>query len=163
MSHKRDAAPEEVFLSHSSSDAKFTARLAQVLVAHRLKIFVSKQHIRGAQEWHDEIGAALKRCDWFVVVLSPHSVRSTWVKHELIYALQENRYKEHILPILYRTCDPDQLSWTLSAFQWIDFRKDFDEGCRELLSVWELIYRREATKSRRRRKPGAPDRSGKRL
>ena len=92
MSRKRDAAPDEVFLSHSSENANFTARLARVLSAHGVNSFLSKQHIRGAQEWHDEIGAALKRCDWFLVVLSPQSVRSRWVKHELIYALQDNRY-----------------------------------------------------------------------
>lgn len=41
---------------------------------------MSKEHIGGAQEWHDEIGAALDRCDWFPVVLSPQSVASRWVK-----------------------------------------------------------------------------------
>jgi hypothetical protein len=44
---------------------------------------VRKANIRGAQQWHDEIGTALKRCDWFLLVLSPQSVRSMWVKHEL--------------------------------------------------------------------------------
>jgi hypothetical protein len=149
MSRKPDAAPDEVFLSHSNKGARFTLRLATVLAAHGVKSFFSKQHIRGAQEWHDEIGAALKRCDWFVIVLSPYSVRSVWVKHELIYALQENRYGGRILPILYRTCNPDRLSWTLSAFQRIDFRKDFDEGCRAVLSTWRLDYRGKTTTSGR--------------
>jgi TIR domain-containing protein len=117
MSRKPDVAPEEVFLSHSSADLKFTARLAKALAGHGVKTFVSRQHILGAQEWHDEIGAALKRCDWFLVILSPSAVRSTWVKHELIYALQDSRYKERILPILYKKCDPHALSWTLAGFR----------------------------------------------
>ena len=74
----------EVFLSHASQDTAFTRGLAKVLAAHRVQTFWSKAHIRGAQQWHDEIGAALKRCRWFVVVLSPDSVRSRWVKHELV-------------------------------------------------------------------------------
>ena len=140
MPPKPNAAPKEVFLSHSSKDLRFLGRLAKVLSAHGVASFLSKKHIRGAQEWHDEIGEALKRCDWFLIVLSPASTRSRWVKHELIYALQASRYPKRIIPVLYKTCDPDELSWTLSAFQRIDFRKDFHGGCRELLHVWGLDY-----------------------
>jgi len=84
--------------------------------------------------------AALKRCDWFLVVLSPQSVASKWVKHELIYALQANRYKGRIVPILYKACDADKLSWTLFQFQRIDFRKDFHQGYWDLLSIWNMTY-----------------------
>jgi TIR domain-containing protein len=140
MSRQRNVAPDEVLLSHSSKDVRFTRRLRNVLAKHGVGSFLSKEHIRGAQEWHDEIGEALKRCDWFLIVLSPHSARSKWVKHELIYALQANRYRGRIIPILYKTCDPDKLSWTLSAFQWIDFRKDFPGGCKQLLHIWKLEY-----------------------
>src|SRR5947209_16075448 len=132
MPPKRKTAPSEVFISHSSKNAVFIDRLKDVLTKHGVKSFVSKAHIRGAQEWHDEIGTALKRCDWFLLVLSPQSVRSPWVKHELIYALQENRYRGHIIPVLYKNCYKDALSWTLSAIEWIDFRRDFDAGCEKL-------------------------------
>jgi hypothetical protein len=146
MSRRRSARPKEVFLSHSSKDARFTERFANVLVSHGINVFLSKRHIGGAQQWHDQIGAALKRCDWFVVILSPYSVSSKWVKHELIYALQANRYKERILPLLYKTCDADKLSWTLSAFQRIDFRHDFEAGCRYVLGMWQLEYHPNASK-----------------
>jgi hypothetical protein len=142
MPRKRIAAPSEVFVSHSSKNATFIHRLKEVLTNHGVKSFVSKTNIRGAQQWHDEIGTALKRCDWFLLVLSPQSVRSTWVKHELLYALQANRYKGRIIPVLYKACDKDALSWTLSAIEWVDFRNDFDEACRRLLNIWNLEYRR---------------------
>jgi hypothetical protein len=88
MPRKQKAAPSEVFVSHSSKNAIFIERLRDVLARHGVNSFVSKTNIRGAQQWHDEIGTALRRCDWFLLVLSPEPVRSTWVKHELIYALQ---------------------------------------------------------------------------
>ncbi len=141
MPRKRNAAkPTEAFLSHSSKNLAFASRLAKVLSTHRVRMFFSKKNIKGAQEWHDEIGAALKRCDWFLVVLSPQSVSSKWVKHELIYARQANRYKGRIVPILYQVCDTDKLSWTLSGFQSIDFRKDFQQGCRDLFAIWKMKY-----------------------
>jgi len=75
MPRKRKAAPTEVFISHSSGDAVFIQRLKEVLNKHGVKSFVSKINIRGAQQWHDEIGTALQRCDWFLLVLSPQAVQ----------------------------------------------------------------------------------------
>jgi hypothetical protein len=141
MPRKRSPAPPEVFLSHSSTNVAIVSRLAKVLGDYGVNVFLRKANIHGAQQWHDQIGTALRRCDWFLVVLSPQSVRSRWVKHELIYALQENRYRERIIPVLYKTCDADNLSWTLAAIEWVDFRKDFDKACEQLLRIWQIKYR----------------------
>jgi hypothetical protein len=54
--------PAEVFLSHASKDQAFANRLAAVLTRHGLRIFYSRKSIRGAEQWHDEIGRALERC-----------------------------------------------------------------------------------------------------
>jgi hypothetical protein len=97
---------------------------------------VQRAAIVGARQWHDEIGAALERCDWFALVLSPSSVRSEWVKHELLYALGEARYRRRIVPILYRPCQITRLSWTLHSFQHVDFTKGFELGYAALLRVW---------------------------
>ena len=92
----------EVFLSHSSADRAFTARLAEVLRDHGVQVWYSDTNIRRAQQWHDEIGAALRRCDWFVVVLTPDAVASRWVKRELLFSLQQDRFDGRIAPILYQ-------------------------------------------------------------
>jgi TIR domain len=138
---RKHPARVEIFVSHSSSNAAFVKRLVRVLNAHRLRTFFSRKNIRGAQQWHDEIGTALARCTWFIVVLTPQSVASEWVKHEFVYALQDRRYRGHIVPLVYKTCDFKNLSWTLSNIEYVDFRKDFDQGCRDLLAIWKRKYR----------------------
>lgn len=75
--------PREVFLSHAAQDRKFATRLSKLLKHHRVAVWYSRKNLRGAQQWHDEIGKALERCDWFLLVLSPDSVKSMWVKREL--------------------------------------------------------------------------------
>lgn len=132
--------PNEVFLSHSSLDQPFVASLVELLRRHGVCVWYSRTNILGAQQWIDEIGHALGRCDWFVVVLSPNSVGSMWVKRELSYALNNNRYEDKIIPLLYQPCDYEQLNWTISLFQRVNFTQDFDEGCRHLLRVWGLAY-----------------------
>ena len=132
--------PREIFLSHSSADRAFTTRVADVLRRHGVPVWFSDANILGAQQWHDEIGAALGRCDWLVLVLSPSSVASRWVKRELLFSLQQDRFDGHIVPVLYRPCDHAELSWTLASLQMVDFQNDFDEGCADLLRVWGIGY-----------------------
>jgi hypothetical protein len=137
--------PKEVFLSHSSKDKSAALKLAGVLRAHGVRVWYSEKHIEGAKQWHDEIGKALKRCDWFCVLLTPEAVEAKWVKRELLYALQDDRYKDRVVPILLKACDTDSLSWVLSSLQMIKFSRRFHEGCRELLRLWGIRYDRAAT------------------
>ena len=134
--------PQEVFLSHSDLDREFADQLAITLRTHGIPVWYSRTNIIGAQQWHDEIGTALKRCDWFMVILSPHSVESVWVKRELLFALQQNLFEEKIIPLLYQECDYERLSWILSIFQMIDFTHNFNEGCRNLLRIWGIGHKK---------------------
>jgi len=140
MSPPAELPPREVFLSHAHQDKSFSSRLAEALRRHGISVWYSRDRILGAQQWHDEIGKALGRCDWFAVLLTPAAVRSEWVKRELLFALQRKRYRKRIVPLLRRTCRYDRLSWTLDGMQRIDFTADFDAGCRALLKMWGLRH-----------------------
>jgi hypothetical protein len=133
-------APAEAFLSHSSDDHEFTSRLAGILRRHGIQVWYSETNILGAQQWHDEIGNALRRCDWFILVLSPRSIESMWVKRELVFALQQPAYADRIVPLVLEPCDVERLSWVLSSLQMVDFQVGFDEGCRALLRIWGIAY-----------------------
>ena len=137
---KATALPQEVFLSHSSRNRSFVSKLAATLCNPGIPVWYSETNLRGGQQWHDEIGRALERCDWFAVVLSRSSVKSMWVERELLRALNDPRYRDRIIPILYRDCKFRKLSWTLDAVQRVDFRKNFDSGCKDLLRIWGIDY-----------------------
>lgn len=150
--------PSEAFVSHASANRPFVETLCQELARHGVPFWYSTRNIAGAQQWHDEIGDALGRCDWFVLVLSPESVKSRWVKHELLFALNNSQYERRIVPCVLKKCDINRLSWTLSSFQFVDFSTSFEQGMRALLRVWSLGYKplaaepKPAGKSRRSRK-----------
>ena len=134
----------ELFLSHASPNRRFVERLARALKERGVRFFYSKRHIVGARQWHDELGDALARCDWFVLVLSKASVKSIWVKRELLFALEASQYRDRILPVLLEKCAADKLSWTLSAFQHIDFTDSFDDGFTALLAAIKTRVRKAA-------------------
>jgi hypothetical protein len=129
----------------------------RVLERHRVRYWYSAQHIRGAQEWHDAIGRALHVCNWFLVVLTPASLRSLWVKRELAFALRQRRYNERIIPVLLKRCQFHDLSWTLGQFELVDFTGDFETACRELLRIWGIEYEPEfaAAQSKNKKKKKA--------
>lgn len=133
--------PVKIFLSHSAKDRQFARRLAVVFDSHNLPYWYSQRHIVGAQQWHDEIGKALAKCNWFVLVLSPASVKSKWVKHELLFALENKAYDGHIVVLSLKPANFKKLSWTLSQSQWVDFTRGFDKGCKTLLRIWRKTFR----------------------
>jgi hypothetical protein len=130
--------PREVFISHAHQDRIFIAKLTRIFRRHNIKYWYSPKHIVGGQQWLDEIGNALARCDWFLVVLSPHAARSKWVQYECSYALNDNRYTKRIVPVLHKSCNWRRLSWTLKAFQWVNFRQNHQAATRDLLKTWGL-------------------------
>jgi hypothetical protein len=138
---RKPSRPREVFLSHASRDRKCADAIAKVLRKHRVPVWYSRTHLRGAQQWQDEIGRTLKRCDWFIVILSPSSVKSMWVKRELSYALNQKRYEDRIIPVLLRKCDYENLHWTLASFQLVKLTGNLASGYRELLRAWGLRYK----------------------
>ncbi len=90
----------------------------------------------GAQKWYDEIGKALADCDWFLLVLSPHAIKSKWVKHEYLYALSDDRFEGKIVPVIYKKCAWKKRFWTLQSLQWISFEQDYKIGLRDLVKIW---------------------------
>ena len=145
--------PHEVFLSHSSSDHPFAGRLATRLRRDGVRVWYSPTNILGAQQWHDEIGAALQRCDWFAVILSPAAIKSEWVKRELLFALNQARFIGRLIPLLFRPCAHSKLSWTLATIEFVDFTRAFELGYRDLLRVWGQPYRAPRRPARRRSRP----------
>jgi hypothetical protein len=136
MSRRKEVVSNEIFLSHASADRVFANRIAELLRRHGLSVWYSRTNLIGAGQWHDEIGEGLAQCNYFCVLLSPAAVRSKWVKRELLYALKSRRYGDRIVPILYKPCDLARLSWTLSAFQTVDFTRGFEVGSVDLLRIW---------------------------
>jgi hypothetical protein len=133
------ASPNEVFLSHSSQDRDMANEIQRVLNHHGIPVWYSPSNIVGAQQWHDEIGRALARCDWFLILLSPDALRSPWVKRELMYALRHDRYDGRILPIRFRDVGDEEIeafSWTLFDFQMVSLGGDMSDGFRAVLRTW---------------------------
>jgi diguanylate cyclase (GGDEF)-like protein len=129
-----------VFLSHASHDAGFVEdELIPLLRDHHIAFWYSKNHIDPATQWASEIQQALQECNWFLVVMTPHSAESRWVRMEVDWAMEERHGR--IVPVVLETTDPRQWHVGLRAIQFIDFRHNRREARGRLLSAFGATFR----------------------
>lgn len=121
-----------VFISHSSHDRNIVERdIIAPLHNHGIKTWYSRDAIQTAGEWKRKITEGLERCEWFVVVLSSHSVKSKWVEIEVEWALTNREGK--VIPILIEDCDPRALDPRLPSIHYEDFRENPEDAQKRVI------------------------------
>jgi hypothetical protein len=137
-----------VFLSHASPDRHFVEDvLVPLLQGHGIGTWYSREDIRGGEDFERKILEGLRDCGHFLVVLSPRSVASEWVRREVAWAEAERRGR--IVPVLLADCRPEDLHLALKPLHLIDFRPApgaagtatgaaLLQARRDLLKVWGI-------------------------
>lgn len=120
-----------IFLSHSSMDRDTAQKIASVLQALNYDVWYSDWEIKPGESIVQKINEGLAKNDTLIVVLSPNSVKSNWVKKELNSAvmMQLSGKNIRIIPVLIEKCD---IPATLEEIKYVDM-KNFQAGIIELL------------------------------
>ena len=121
-----------VFISYSSLDRGWVEQLAADLRTNSVEVWFDVWEMLPGDSLTQKIGAAILDNDYFVVVLSPHSVSSEWVQRELGVALNKEFRERNVLviPALLEDCS---IPTFLQDKVYADFRKDYQQGLSELL------------------------------
>jgi len=121
-----------VFVSHSSQDKEVASELAWNLRLFQFEVWYDEWEIAVGDSIVDKVFDGLKASDTLIIVLSPASVQSRWVKEELNTAVMR-RISENdicILPVLIETCE---VPTPLKHIRYADFRSSHEEGMASLL------------------------------
>ena len=121
----------KVFLSHSSQDEPFVRELADFLEKEGdIEAWLDEREIAPGQNIVSRIEEGLD-ADFILLILSPDSVDSSWVKEEWTDAFweQTNDRKTKLLGVLYRDCKIPRL---LRNKKYFDLRKNQPAGFREI-------------------------------
>jgi hypothetical protein len=112
-----------IFISYSHKDSDFALELYSKLSKHGFrKIFLDKIKVRPGDRFKEKILRALDGCTHFILVMTPDSMESIWVKREYRRALTRayENGKRNIIPILLRDCQiPEKIK---EEIQYVDFR-----------------------------------------
>lgn len=109
MSH--DNYPYRVFLSYSKDDAEDAKRIVEWLDQLNLQP-VWDQHNPGGWPFLDEIRNQIDHCHLFIPLLTAQSVKSSWVNHEIGYAMGRNL---PVVPLSLRGGLPEGMAAGINA------------------------------------------------
>jgi len=144
-----DTSNPYFFISYSREDTVLQQKVIRGLRSRGLNVWVDTENlVPGSPEWERIIERAIRGAAGVVVLLSPNSNNSEWVRREISFA-ESN--KKHIFPALIHGNENDSIPLRLSAHQRIDLRNNFDSGLDQLNNFLRdflgatLITKRAAT------------------
>jgi hypothetical protein len=110
----------DIFISYSRRDQEFVIRLATDLDAQVAGVWFDQATIKLGQKWHNEIMDGIRACKAFILVLSPDSIKSRYVREEVQKALELGKT---IFPVIYRPAEwTGEFATLVSEIQTLDLQ-----------------------------------------
>lgn len=126
-----------VFVSHSTNDRPVVdGVIVPLLQQAGLETWYSKDDIKPAQNFQQEIVQGLEKCQWFLLVMTPEASLSPWVRAELNWAIDNRRGR--IVPVLLKDCEALSFHLQLPPIQHVDFRENTRDSREQLLWAFQL-------------------------
>jgi len=121
------------FISYSREDASQQRRVVAELRQRGINVWVDIENlIPGSPTWEREIERSIRGAAGFIVLLSPESNNSEWVRREISFA---EGNKKRIFPVLIHGNENDSVPLRLSSHQRVDIHRNMDKGMDELASA----------------------------
>jgi hypothetical protein len=123
----------KVFISHSDADADLAKRVADTLKRSGFQVWDAgdNSQVLPGDNWGEKLAQALEESSAMVILLTPNSVKSPHVTHELSFALGNTNYKGRVIPVLAAPPEQlpmDQIPWILGHFQMIRLLDEERDG-----------------------------------
>jgi len=145
-SEKMIAHDSAIFISYSQRDSTFADRLHDRLKSSGVRPWIDRLELRAGDSILSKLSSAVTQSQFMLVILSPHSVNSKWVKTELEIAMSVEvaQNRRFVIPLLYKDC---QLPAFLKPKLYVDFRtksvKQFERAFQTLLLSLDAMDRTE--------------------
>lgn len=133
---------KKLFISYSRMDKEFADRISLALMRYGQYLWIDRiemTEILSEQEIDERLRHHIREADGVILLLSPNSVRSSWVQIEYREALKaESAKKESVLiPAIIEECQvPDILDRPC-----IDFRAGFDSAVLDIVAKFGTSFR----------------------
>lgn len=118
------------FMSYSREDTAKQRRIVRELRERGVAIWVDTENLMpGTPAWEREIERAIRESMGIVVLLSPESNNSEWVRREISFGEQ---HRKRIFPVLIEGDDHTSTPLRLISHQRVDLRTRLEAGLDEL-------------------------------
>lgn len=122
----------KVFLSYSRKDTNMMQRVRDDLLAAGIDVWTDEGIEPGTPLWKDAIEKAIEQAIILIVLLSPDSKQSLWVKRELEYAGVQG---VKIIPLLVRGDESTAIPFGLIGSQYVNISADYANGIQRVIDT----------------------------
>ena len=120
---------DKVFISYSRKDIDFARKLAGDLEKAGYDVWWDITGLHGGDDWVSTIPAAIAASKYMIVVLTPNSIESTWVRKEYTHALNLRR---KIVPIMLASTS---VPFALNTLNYVNFMSgEYEDNFKNLLA-----------------------------
>ena len=123
----------KVFISYSEADEKWARQLRSSLAEEGFEVWNSASDIAPGDNWLLKSGRALQTADAMIVLLSPDSAKSDWVRSEIEYALSSPQFRGRVIPLLIKPTE--DVPWILHKLHFVRATKDVDETISRVVAI----------------------------
>jgi hypothetical protein len=127
----------KVFISYSEADEKWVRSLRSRLTEEGFEVWNSASDIAPGDNWLLKSGRALQAADAMIVLLSPDSAKSDWVRSEIEYALSSPQFRGRVIPLLIKPTE--DVPWILHKLHFIRATKDVDETINRVVATLQKL------------------------
>lgn len=110
----------DIFISYSHEDTEAMVQVRDFLRRNDLEVWTDEGIEPGTDSWKQAIEDALLSTNALLVLFSPGSANSKWVRSELDFA---ELHKVRIFSLLVHGDEVDAIPFGYATHQWIDFRQ----------------------------------------
>jgi len=121
------------FISYSREDTIKQRRVVKGMRERGINVWVDIENLTpGTPTWEREIEKAIRGATGIIVLLSPESNNSEWVRRELSFGEQ---HRKRIFPALIEGNEDASTPLRLANHQRVDLRTNFEDGLNELANA----------------------------
>ncbi len=117
-----------IFMSYSRREVGFVDDLTHRLEKEDFKVWLDYRTLVPGTPWKAQIDAGLKGADTVILVVSKESMASKYVELEWRHFLKMDK---RLILVIFEAVD---LPKELEAYEWVDFRGNYEKGLKELFS-----------------------------
>jgi uncharacterized protein YjbI with pentapeptide repeats len=100
---------DSCFIGYSSKDRAFAERLRARMQTERLRVWSTPEDMDGGERIEEQIDRGGRSYDKLLLVISPHSMGSEWLKAEILKARQREALEKRRVLFPIRLVPPDEI------------------------------------------------------
>ncbi len=121
----------KVYISYAHADEAVAQKLAEALQRAGLEVWYARTGIFPGDNWAEEVAKALRESDAMIVLLSQQAVNSDYLRHDISYALGEQRFRNRLIPVVIGSSEkipPEKFPAILRRLQLIELAENENEN-----------------------------------